>query len=272
MGSVLLLQGLCGSYRICAAITVYMWQLRGLCGNYEVCVAITGSVAITGCMWQLRGVYVAITGCICGNYVVYVAVMGCMWQLRGVCGNYGVNVAITGCMLQLRVYVAITGSMWQLRGLCGCYKVYVAITGSMWQLRVYVAITGSMWQLRGLCGNWGVYVAVTGLYVALPGRLSCAPHNNHVVTVIAMKPCNYHEIAMSHSTLRKRRKKAYTGWPRKNRTGYFPQYVDAIAGINLWGNFSWEKWYNISNFGSVVCFLGHILWGNVEAQNVSFSA
>ena len=30
----------------------------------------------------------------------------------------------------------------------------------------------------------------------------------------------------------------YTGWPIKNGTGYFPQYVDAITGINVWGNFS----------------------------------
>ena len=37
----------------------------------------------------------------------------------------------------------------------------------------------------------------------------------------------------------------YTGWPMKNRTSYFPQYVDAITGISVchWGNFSWEKWY-----------------------------
>ena len=33
----------------------------------------------------------------------------------------------------------------------------------------------------------------------------------------------------------------YTGWPRKNGTGYFPQYVDAITGIRVWGDFSWEK-------------------------------
>ena len=34
-----------------------------------------------------------------------------------------------------------------------------------------------------------------------------------------------------------------------------------------------EKIYTtISNFGSVVCFLGHILWDNVKALNVPFSA
>ena len=41
---------------------------------------------------------------------------------------------------------------------------------------------------------------------------------------------------------------SYTGWPRKNRTGYFPQYVDAITGISVWGNFSWEKWYQDQQF------------------------
>ena len=28
------------------------------------------------------------------------------------------------------------------------------------------------------------------------------------------------------------------GGPEKNGTGYFPQYVDAITGISVWGNFS----------------------------------
>ena len=41
--------------------------------------------------------------------------------------------------------------------------------------------------------------------------------------------------------------KIYTGWPpppsKKNRTAYFPQHVDVITVINVWGNFSWEKWY-----------------------------
>ena len=139
-------------------------------------------MAVTGSMWQLRG---------------YMAITGARWLLRGLCGNYG-------------IYVAITRSMWQLQGLCGNYMVFVAITGSMWQLRglcgnyrVYVAITGSMWQLRGL------HVADTGSYVALPGRLSCAPHNNHLVPVIAMKPCNYHDIAMSHSILKKKKEEKY---------------------------------------------------------------
>ena len=30
---------------------------------------------------------------------------------------------------------------------------------------------------------------------------------------------------------------------QKNGTGYFPQYVDAVTGISVWGNFSWEKRY-----------------------------
>ena len=52
----------------------------------------------------------------------------------------------------------------------------------------------------------------------------------------------------------------YTGWPIKNPPGtaYSQHYVDAISGISVLGTFSWEKWYKISHFGSVVCFLGHI--------------
>ena len=34
---------------------------------------------------------------------------------------------------------------------------------------------------------------------------------------------------------------SYTGWPRKNGTAYFPQYMDAITGISVWGNLSWDK-------------------------------
>ena len=64
----------------------------------------------------------------------------------------------------------------------------------------------------------------------------------------------------------------YTGWPRKNKTGYFPQCVDAITDISVWGNFSWEKWYPNQQFWFSSCFLGHSLWGNVEAQNCPFSA
>ena len=33
---------------------------------------------------------------------------------------------------------------------------------------------------------------------------------------------------------------SYTGWPIKNGTAYFPQYVDAITSISVWGNF-WEQ-------------------------------
>ena len=33
-----------------------------------------------------------------------------------------------------------------------------------------------------------------------------------------------------------------TGWHNKNGTAYIiSQYVDAITGISVWGNFSWEK-------------------------------
>ena len=40
----------------------------------------------------------------------------------------------------------------------------------------------------------------------------------------------------------------YTGWPRKTGTGYIPQYVVAITGFSVWGNFSWEKWYQNQQF------------------------
>ena len=40
----------------------------------------------------------------------------------------------------------------------------------------------------------------------------------------------------------------YTGWPRKPPgTAYVPQYVDAIIGISVWGNFSWENDTKITN-------------------------
>ena len=34
----------------------------------------------------------------------------------------------------------------------------------------------------------------------------------------------------------------------KNGTAYFPQYVDAITGISVWGNFSWEKLHQDQQF------------------------
>ena len=60
---------------------------------------------------------------------------------------------------------------------------------------------------------------------------------------------------------------AIQGGPEKNGTGYFPQNVYAITGINLRSNFTWEIWYKITNFGSVffLLFLEHISWSNVEA-------
>ena len=48
-------------------------------------------------------------------------------------------------------------------------------------------------------------------------------------------------------------------------------YVDAMTGISVWGNFSWKKWTKISNFGSVVGILGHILWDSVEAPYFKIS-
>ena len=41
----------------------------------------------------------------------------------------------------------------------------------------------------------------------------------------------------------------YTGWPRRNGTGYFPQYVDAITDVSVWGNCSLDKWYQDQQFG-----------------------
>ena len=31
------------------------------------------------------------------------------------------------------------------------------------------------------------------------------------------------------------------GGPEKNGTAYFPQYLDRITNITVWGNISWEK-------------------------------
>ena len=51
------------------------------------------------------------------------------------------------------------------------------------------------------------------------------------------------------------------------------RHVAAITGIGVYEVTSPEKNYTkINNFGSVVCFLGHILWGNVEFQNFPFLA
>ena len=52
----------------------------------------------------------------------------------------------------------------------------------------------------------------------------------------------------------------------------FPQCVDAITSTVYEVTSPEKNDTKISNFGSVVCFLGHILWGNVEFQNFHFSA
>ena len=60
------------------------------------------------------------------------------------------------------------------------------------------------------------------------------------------------------------------GGPEKTERGYVPLYVDAITGISVRDDM---KWYQDQQFRSVVCVLyciGHILWGNGEAQNVPF--
>ena len=41
---------------------------------------------------------------------------------------------------------------------------------------------------------------------------------------------------------------SYTGWAIKNGTAYFQQYRDAIIGIGVWDNFSWEKLYQDQQF------------------------
>ena len=97
-GSMWMLQGICGCYRVYVAVTGSMWMLQGLRGCYRVYVAVTGS------MWLLQG--------LCGCYRVYVDAPGSMWMLQGLCGCY-------------RVYVDVPGSMWMLQGLCGCYRVYI---------------------------------------------------------------------------------------------------------------------------------------------------
>ena len=61
--------------------------------------------------------------------------------------------------------------------------------------------------------------------------------------------------------------------PEKNRTAYFPQYVDAITGISMYEVTSPEKNdTKINNLGSVVYFLGHILWNNVKTKIFPSSA
>ena len=66
---------------------------------------------------------------------------------------------------------------------------------------------------------------------------------------IPFLPVHIYRIEAPHAiTSINRMSLTYTGWPRKNRTGYFPQYVDTITGISVWGNFSWEKWYQDQPF------------------------
>ena len=66
-------------------------------------------------------------------------------------------------------------------------------------------------------------------------------------------------------------KEHFTGWPIKNGTAYFSQYVEAI--ISVYEETSPEKNdTKISNLGLAVCFVRHILWGNVELHNLPFSS
>ena len=50
-----------------------------------------------------------------------------------------------------------------------------------------------------------------------------------------------YRLKISHAVI-------YTGWPRKKRMAYFLRYVDAITDISVWGNFSWDKWYQDHKF------------------------
>ena len=65
--------------------------------------------------------------------------------------------------------------------------------------------------------------------------------------------------------------RGYTGWPRKNGMGYIHNIMQQLVSVYEATSPETND-TKISNFGSVVCFLGHTLWGIVEAQNVSFSA
>ena len=117
------------------AIMGSMWLLRGLYGYYRVYVAIIGSMWLL-LLWGLRGyygVYVVITGST-GYYGVYMAVMGSMWLLRGLCGCYGVYVTITGLygyyrICLLRVYVVVTGTLPHTHRNCHKIPVSHSISG-----------------------------------------------------------------------------------------------------------------------------------------------
>ena len=50
---------------------------------------------------------------------------------------------------------------------------------------------------------------------------------------------------------------------KKPRTTYFPQYVDAITGISVWGNFSWE---NLPRLDSINFINAHS-WHQKPARN-----
>ena len=64
------------------------------------------------------------------------------------------------------------------------------------------------------------------------------------------------------------------GGPPKKRNGILPtiimwmQYLVSVYEVNP----PEKNDTKTSNFGSVVCFLGHILWDNVEAQKIPFSS
>ena len=61
----------------------------------------------------------------------------------------------------------------------------------------------------------------------------------------------------------------YTGWPpQKWYSIYFPQYVDAITGISVWGNL-WEKWYQDQQFWFSSLFSRSHFVRQCQAPNLS---
>ena len=55
----------------------------------------------------------------------------------------------------------------------------------------------------------------------------------------------------------------------KNGTANFPQYVDAINDIRVWGNFSWEKWYQDQQFWFSRLFSRALFVRQCRVQNLS---
>ena len=67
--------------------------------------------------------------------------------------------------------------------------------------------------------------------------VECAGNESNIVYCprreIGSNNCGHYEDAGVICSQGERLSFHYTGWPRKNGTGYFPQYVDAITEISL---------------------------------------